>query len=363
MMFSTKTLGFQMKLLSRPFGSICAILIIALSFLTWSCATQSKKGIVVAVNDNYAHNYFIASLAHLRDNLKCQLPIEIWHSGDELSSGTKDILSKFSKVTFKDISSILNVDPKEYRGFQIKPKIIELSDFNEVLLIDADVFFYENPEILFSTPAYVNTGAFFFSDLPHEFPAKGDKILFTLERYMDRRNFITSLIPKPSPYILPDMKELWSHDIPTFQKPFIGDMQESGCVAFNKTMHKKSLDEILTLNENLDNTYKYIYGDKETFWLGCEIAGNPYFINKQRPLTLLSGQHVVTIMQFLDDKLFYQQKNPIPLDTQAFFIKYARQFVVYIPDQEPSKIEKIRSLTLEEKNKIEQAFQKTIVSQ
>lgn len=349
-----------MQFLYRYLGILSIILVFSFSLIVCACAPQSKKGIVVAVNDKYAHSYFIASLAHLRDNLKCQLPIEIWHSGDELSEQTKNILRKYSNISFKDISFILNVNPIIYRGFQIKPKIIDLSTFDEVLLMDADVFFFENPEILFSDKAYLNTGAFFFSDLPHVFPVKGDNMVFTLEKYIDRRNFIVSLVPKPSQYALSDMKEIWSSDIPTFQKPFIGDMQESGCLVINKKLHKKSLVEILKLNANLENTYKHVYGDKETFWLGCEIAGTPYHMNTQRPLSLLSGQHVVTIMQFLNDKLFFQQKAPIPVDNQAAFIKYARQYVVYVPGQEPSPIEKIRTLTNEEINKMEKAFQKTI---
>lgn len=319
--------------------------------------SSAKKGIIVAVNDNYANTYFIASLAHLRLNLKCKLPIEIWHSGDELSDTTKEIINKFANVSFRDISKVLKVDPALYRGFQIKPKIVELTNFDEVILMDADIFFFEDPEMLFNNPDYKQTGAYFFSDLGHQFPVRGDDMLFTLNKYLKRRSFIKSLVPVPSKYALKDMKEMWTNQIPTFEKPFIGDMQESGCVAINKLKHEKSLEQILKLNNNRDHTYQFIYGDKESFWLGCEIAGEPYHMNAQRPLTLLSGNQIVTIMQFLNNKLFFQQKNPIPVDTHSVFIKYARQFVVYIPGQEPSKIEVIRTLTDEEQSKITAALQ------
>lgn len=337
------------------------ILIVTFSIYTYGCFSSkpSKKGIVVAVNDRYANTYFIASLAHLRSNLKCQLPIEVWHSGNELSDETKQQLNQFPNITFRDISEVLKIHPSAYRGFQIKPKMLELTDFDEVILMDADIFFFEDPEILFNTAPYQQTGAFFFSDLPHKFPVKGDNVLFTLDKYLTRRNFIKSLIPAPSQYVLADMKEMWTDQIPTFEHPFIGDMQESGCIAMDKRRHKKSLEHAVKLNDQRDYTYKFIYGDKETFWLGCELAGTPYYMNEQRPLTLLSGHQVVTVMQFLENRLFYQQKNPIPVNNQSFFIKYAAQFVLPIPGQEPSKIEVIRSLTNEELDKVKMALKKS----
>lgn len=337
--------------------AICLSFVLSLSLYLISCSSNSpKKGIVVAVNDNYARTYFLASLDHLRTNLKCKLPIEIWHSGDELSSETRSLLSQFPYVSFKDISKELQVDPQTYRGFQIKSKIIELTDFDDVILMDADVFFYEDPETLFNHPAYKQTGTFFFSDLGHQFPVRGDNILFTLDKYLKRRDFIQSIVPVPSHFTLQDMKEMWTKNNPTFESPFIGDMQESGCLAINKAKHKNGLKCILELNDDRNHTYQFVYGDKETFWLGCELANESYHINERRPYTLLSGNQVVNIIQFLNDKLFYQQKNPIPVKNQGVFIKYARQFVVYIPGQEPSEIKVIRPLTDEEQSKIESAL-------
>ena len=40
-------------------------------------ATFAQRGIVVAVNDAYAQNFFFASLDHLRTCINCDLPIEI----------------------------------------------------------------------------------------------------------------------------------------------------------------------------------------------------------------------------------------------------------------------------------------------
>lgn len=44
-------------------------------------------------------------------------------------------------------------------------------------------------------------------------------------------------------------------------------------------MHKDTIDCIYLLNENYNFVYNYIWGDKETFWLGCLIAKKGYHIN------------------------------------------------------------------------------------
>jgi hypothetical protein len=269
----------------------------------------SERGIVVALNDRYVRNFFLASLIHLRVNLQCKLPLEIWHSGDELSDSMKKQLGKHSNITFRDIAEELHVDPTLYRGWHIKPQIIALSRFDEVILMDADLFFFADPELLFSESGYQRTGAFFFCDFPHLFPISNSEI-FTLERYLDRRSFIQSLINFPSMSVPKDVHEFWSQDIPSFSHPFIGDLQDSGCVVMDKKRHSESLQYIIALNTNRAETYRHIHGDKETFWLGCEMAQVPYHMNEQRPHSLRAGKQFVPIVQFLNDKLFYQQKKP-----------------------------------------------------
>ena len=83
-----------------------------------------------------------------------------------------------------------------------------------------------------------------------------------------------------------------------------------------------------------------------------------YVSGTLRGVSIARVDLTITHLFFVDDKLFYQQKGPVPVNDDARFIKYARQYVVYIPGQEPSKIETIRTLTQEEKNKIEKALQK-----
>lgn len=278
----------------------------------------AERGIVVAVNDRFAGDSFLASLSHLRTNLRCTLPIEIWHSGDELSEKMIRELKKFSGVSFHDIAKAKGVDPRVYRGWHMKPLIVALSRFDEVILMDADVFFFEDPAILFDEPGYLKTGAFFFLDLSHRFPLANSPV-YTQENYLDRRKFIAALVPSPSACVPQDVKEFWSDAVPTLQKPFVGDLQESGCVAINKKLHRKSLEQIIALNENRAETYQHVHGDKETYWLGCELAKARYHMNEQRAFSLQSGSKRIDIVQFLGDRLFYQQKRPMYMPEDSVF--------------------------------------------
>lgn len=127
------------------------------------------------------------------------------------------------------------------------------------------------------------------------------------------------MVPKPSGSIPKDVDKWWTQEVPTFEKPFIGDLQESGCIALNKGIHQRSLQYIIQLNENKEETYKHVHGDKETFWLGCEMSGIPYCMNVQRPYTLVSKGQKVAVVQFIGKNLFYQQKKTNSDRKEVFF--------------------------------------------
>ena len=52
----------------------------------------------------------------------------------------------------------MDVSAADLRGFQLKPFALAESIFNEVMLVDADVLFFERPEILWSNASYQATG-------------------------------------------------------------------------------------------------------------------------------------------------------------------------------------------------------------
>lgn len=316
-----------------------------LTLLLFCFKLFATQGIVVAAGEKYME-YLLPSLDHLRTNLKCQLPIEIWHSGDELSDASKGALAKFGNITFHDIAVVLKVPPERYRGWHIKPWIIYLSSFDEVILIDADAYVYEDPSLLFSHPGYKETGAFFFRDrsiwvMPDTYGSGG--------LYFKRRDFLRSLIATPSRYLPSDWRLFWTEEIPTAQSPFPEHHVESGCLAINKNRHKKALECVIQLNENGAHTYQYFHGDKETFWIGFEIAKESYYVNQRSACELRTPNHWpgIYLCHFLDTgTLFFSQKQPWNVEATAYFW-----------DESPHRTTFYKLISREEREKVLQTYQ------
>ncbi len=296
---------------------------IIVSCILMSCSLFAERGMVVACCDKYM-KFLPTSLEIIRNVHHSKLPIEVWHSGGELSEESKERLMKFAPLEFCDVTDHYPGDEKEYWGFQIKGLMLAKTKFDEVLLFDADVFFFQNPEVLFDFDEYKETGAYFFRDRVHS------NYFFygTLEQrknYLERRDFFLNLISKPSRFVPKDWQHYWNLDIlPTKKNPINSEHMESGFMAVDKNRHQQGIKMVEKLNLNYRVTYSYVIGDKETFWLGFESVKEPYTINEDRPKILLGDQEPIQqevgTVQFVKGKLFYQQKAPIALGTSPLFM-------------------------------------------
>ncbi len=296
---------------------------------------QGQKGIVIACSDRYVE-YLIPSLAYLRWELHCKLPIQIWYAGDELSDDNKKIIELFYPIECLDIVDFLGPPANQYWGFQIKPLIIQTSSFQEVILADADVYFYKDPSTLFKNKHYIETGAYFFKDqdilrFPREdyshFPKKFTKES-TLLIFNDRKRFFRTLIDKPSKYLPYEWRYFWEDEDPTLKNSATEHFMESGCVAIDKNRHAKGLQNIVQLNLDREITYQYMWGDKETFWIGLEMAKEPYYVNQTIPYSL-HGRFKYNILpkkvkfvHFVEGEMFFQQKHPIQLGNYPYFARH-----------------------------------------
>ncbi len=329
-------------------------------FLIINLQLFASKGIVVACNDYYS-GFFLPSLAYLRLEQKSELPIEIWYSGDELSQKNKDLLSRFGNVTFHDVVDVFGGEAKDYWGFQIKAYMLKGSNFDEVMIADADVYFAQDPIKLFSNPDYIKTGALFFRDHPIKgFSGLEDntgesekgcsywKYGF-IECYFKRREYFRRLIDSPSQYIPQDMTFFWEEANPTIENPFLIHYQEAGVVVIDKDRHRRGVEEIFTLNKNHKETYLYVHGDKETFWLGMEIAKEPYSFNLELPKKI-KGKWIIygiirqkiRLAHLIGGELFWFQKKPIPLGNKPIYKSYNGEEVNLISEKDIDSLEKIR---------------------
>ena len=247
---------------------------------------MSKKGIVIAVPKKYEKTC-LSNIQKLRAS-NCMLPIEIWEVGSEVSDSARAELSKTEHLEFKKVDDFCD-NPKHWKGFQIKAFIVYHTTFQEVLLIDADVILHLDPNLLFEDENYLTTGAYFFRDLDKwqftELTNKWEQFLqkFFYKKFknaaffLKRKNWLTALLPEKKSNFPAEWDYMYSDNIPA--EPVKEALQESGVVFMDKEKHKDSLQVIYDLNDNHKETYQYVWGDKETFWIACLVADTEFYFN------------------------------------------------------------------------------------
>ena len=205
-------------------------------------AGHHGRGIVTTASDKY-----VPFLRVLLDSLQrhgCRLPIEIWHRLGEISGEYVAELSS-AQVKLRVFDSAK--EPKH--GFACKPAAIIASSLSEVLFLDADNSVLSDPAFMFDQPEYVPTGAVLWPDQA-----------YTLRREPEFRRML-ELSPAFTPV-------------------------DSGQLLIDKHRHLHGIQIIDELNRNSQLTYRFTYGDKDTFTMGFEMAGESYHLHPIRPQRL-----------------------------------------------------------------------------
>ncbi|CAJ2504766.1 Uu.00g121600.m01.CDS01 [Anthostomella pinea] len=245
------------------------------------------RGIVLTAGDDQAP-YLLTTIYSFRE-LGCRLPIEIMYLGDsdlgedyrselEVKKSpdqkppreseewnaiklTRHVSQDLPGVVTRDMSQMVNDSGSAPAGWAAKPYAILLSSFREVIFIDADSLFFQNPEILFESPDYIGTGALFFRD--------------RLIMPESKKRWLQQVMPQPIPK-LARQSRWWTGES--------GHMQESGVVVVDKWKHFVALLLICRFNgsdrdtrDGKEGVYEMMYGDKETFWIGFLLAGDESF--------------------------------------------------------------------------------------
>jgi hypothetical protein len=97
--------------------------------------------------------------------LGCELPIELWHRGPREMTDTMRALVAPLAVTCVDAYRMARKHPvRRLDGWELKSYAIAFSRFEEVLYLDADNMAVVDPEFLFSSEPYRQTGALFWPD-------------------------------------------------------------------------------------------------------------------------------------------------------------------------------------------------------
>ncbi len=146
--------------------------------------------------------------------------------------------------------------------YAMKPFAVIASRFQKAILVDVDVIFLQNPETLFDVDDIKTTGSLFYHDRAYKLAGKS------------RTAWIRELLHgrRPSPSLKNSL--FWKEDL--WQE------MESGVVAYDKG-HPRMLMTILfsawmnTKEIREKETYSHVLGDKETYWLACELSKTPYY--------------------------------------------------------------------------------------
>lgn len=227
--------------------------------------TKAPAGIVIPTGEKTLRFacHLIASLTRVH---KTKLPIQVVYAGDQdltasgrkalqdASSGTEiemlDILTIFDDATLK----------LETGGWAIKPFAALASRFEQVILLDADAVFLQDPSQLLLQDRYREAGVLLFHDR-----------LLWKGGFPDRHNWWHEQIKHPSTEANKSL--VWTERY--------SEEGDSGVVVVDKTR----LDVLIGLlhigwqnshDVREEVTYKITYGDKETYWIGFEATGSKY---------------------------------------------------------------------------------------
>ncbi|ORX72521.1 hypothetical protein BCR32DRAFT_211117 [Anaeromyces robustus] len=230
--------------------------------------TSSKGRGIVMCTGNEHFKYASSAIDIIRHVLNSDLPIEIFYNGDsDLSFQNRIMLLDYKDVYLTDISTYFDNSIVNISGWAIKPFAILASRFEEVILMDADVVYLRDPIELFEDIGYQKTGTLFFRDRTLE-PGPHDGSQW-LKSWMKN--------PLPETKKLRYWNELTQHEM------------DSSTVVIHKTKNILGLLAVCKLNEKKirqEVIYKKVYGDKETFWMGFDMARQPYHMNT-KPCTFI----------------------------------------------------------------------------
>jgi len=242
------------------------------------------RGIAVPLSEHQplAPRAFAEQLAALR-RLGCQLPVEVWEAGDELSAGSREMLSRLEGVRVRNLDDYLP-NARNWRGFQIKGAIPRFTTFDELLLADADIVFASNPERFFETPEFRESGTYFFRDEQSNWrffgkPKKECRTCHDVKYYRQRKGWLRVLLGVKMPVSVPPEWAYHWEEGEVVNATM--EVMDSGVVLLDRRRHSGLVRELFRLNDDShrNETYKHVYGDKETFWLAAVLAREPFALH------------------------------------------------------------------------------------
>uniref|UniRef100_K3WIB6 Uncharacterized protein n=1 Tax=Globisporangium ultimum (strain ATCC 200006 / CBS 805.95 / DAOM BR144) TaxID=431595 RepID=K3WIB6_GLOUD len=250
---------------------------------------KPTNGVIMIIYDKVLPSAY-ATIRMLRVQ-GCELPVELWYRPDEMSIDNPIIHKLLADYNVR----MRPIFDSRAQGFHVKPYAVYYSNFDNVLLLDADNLPAKDPTYLFEEPEFLRTGAIFWPDY-----WQPSNSLFQLTN--------TSLLWQLTGVSYVDMFE-----------------QESGQVLINRPKSKKALDKLMyysTHEPRLMESLHLIWGDKDLFRLAWLNASQPYHYISYPPavggLDLMQSKGVfcglAMIQHDVQGDLVFFHRNSIKLD-------------------------------------------------
>uniref|UniRef100_K3W5Y0 Nucleotide-diphospho-sugar transferase domain-containing protein n=1 Tax=Globisporangium ultimum (strain ATCC 200006 / CBS 805.95 / DAOM BR144) TaxID=431595 RepID=K3W5Y0_GLOUD len=284
---------------------------IALSLSHYAHRTTAPRGIVLPLFDDIAL-LGMSIILELRA-LQVDLPIEIPHCGDLKPEFQHLLQSKDANVRVYNIclqaqaaTNVFGSGKKlfcgnmknchyRFRGFHIKILATIFSQFEEVMLVDADTIFFQNPMQLWESEKYKTTGTLFFHDRissSDDFLAErvsntteGQKISM-LHKYLSTFDVTPFELLVNIPRAEATVKNAMPVQLPFKASDFLlsshswnlraGHEMDSSLVLWNKSKQPRATAILASFISRNGISFPPSYGDKELFFLACELAETEY---------------------------------------------------------------------------------------
>ncbi|KAL2918336.1 hypothetical protein HK105_202263 [Polyrhizophydium stewartii] len=228
---------------------------------SWAAVDMlAGRGIVMSAGNKDAA-YAIIALQTIR-RLGSKTPVELFYCGtQDLSEHNQKLVAAIPGVRVRNLADVFNLNTLGAHSYAIKLFAIAASSFEHVMFLDADAFFFKNPDPLFASPLFTGSGALFFLDrtLPE---------FFHLGPGM--RSMLVDLSPPPGV-----SKKAAAGRV---ARQISVHEQEAGVLLWDKrrTMHAMLLATLFNSAPYRVHVWDKMHGEKETFWLAHEALALPY---------------------------------------------------------------------------------------
>lgn len=240
----------------------------------------------------------LAVIDQMRSVHNSKLPVAIMHCDELHHRGIASFsaLPQTHIVNICEHKAVMGMDETtmrhRLRSWFCKVAAILFAPFTEVMAVDMDTIWFDNPDSVFETEPFIRTGTLFMRDrLTHDSTNRAffNQVLTLVHSI----NTSVELTPAfAADHLASFGVNFFLRALANAQEPALNNVQESSIVLIDKSRH----ENLLLALEKLLPTFQLGYGDKEIYWIAALIAGEdvsfePFLSTLYGPCGLMMHYH------------------------------------------------------------------------